>query len=327
MIGDSQRFVEHVKEKYARAIALTKDTVKRRTQQNIKMITEYMRKKKDGMNLGEKIMDHLHHIKDKDLIQLIDDAFFEPETDRGVEFHVRRANFLREKRTLNIIDEIEEREKIQKVKEEEEAKKDMTYEEFMLRYGEMIEGKAGGSKDERALSSHSRPVTGHPEDDAKSDAGKSEKRGKNSSAMSKGSHTGKNSSMNNTKEGFDLKDDLKFDIPETCLLFLMKGNKISKLDKKFKLLTHPYPILEGEMILFQPLKQDQYDKSLLVYRDYALRKRIPTRPPNKKLTTYQQKQMEKDDEESTKLRSLEIDLFSPLSYIDWKNFAEVISEV
>ena len=37
--------------------------------------------------------------------------------------------------------------------------------------------------------------------------------------------------------------------------------------------------------------------------------------------------MEKDDEESTKLRSLEIDLFSPLSYIDWKNFAEVISEV
>jgi hypothetical protein len=37
--------------------------------------------------------------------------------------------------------------------------------------------------------------------------------------------------------------------------------------------------------------------------------------------------MEKDDEEQTKLRCLEIDNFSPLSYIDWANFAEVISEV
>ncbi len=44
MIGDTQKFVEHVKDKYARAIALTKDTQKKRTQQNIKMIEEYMRK-------------------------------------------------------------------------------------------------------------------------------------------------------------------------------------------------------------------------------------------------------------------------------------------
>ncbi len=27
------------------------------------------------------------------------------------------------------------------------------------------------------------------------------------------------------------------------------------------------------------------------------------------------------------MRSLEVDLFTPLSYIDWKNFAEVITEV
>jgi hypothetical protein len=258
--------VEHVKEKYSRAIALTKDTQKRRTQQNIKMINEYMRKKKEGMNLGEKILDHLHHIKDKDLIQLIDGAFFETEMDSGVEFQVRRSNFLRDKRVLNIIDEIEEREKIQRVKDEEEAKRDMTYEEFLSRYGDMIEGVSGSTKggkggDDRAYSSHSRPVTGHHEDDGKSDAARSDKhRAKNSSAMSKGSHTGGANSMNNTKEGFDLKDDLRFDLPESCLLFLMKGNKISKLDKKFKLLSHPYPILEGEMILFQPLKQDQYDK-------------------------------------------------------------------
>ena len=47
---------------------------------------------------------------------------------------MRRTNFLREKRTLNIIDEIEEKEKMQKVFEEAEAKRDMTYEEFLIRY-------------------------------------------------------------------------------------------------------------------------------------------------------------------------------------------------
>lgn len=65
---------------------MTKDAQKRRTQQNIKMITEYMRKKKEGLNLGEKIHKHLHEIKDKDLIQLIDDAFFQQEQNLGVNF-------------------------------------------------------------------------------------------------------------------------------------------------------------------------------------------------------------------------------------------------
>jgi len=93
--------------------------------------------------------------------------------------------------------------------------------------------------------------------------------------------------MNNTKEGFDVKDDIKFDLPDTCFAFLMKGCKISKMQKKFKLLSHPYPLVEGEMILFQPLKQDQYDKNLYVYRDYSLKKRIHTRGQGRKLTTYQ----------------------------------------
>lgn len=59
---------------------------KRRTQLNIKMINEYMRKKNEGLNLGEKIMEHLSSIKDKELVHLIDNAFFAKESDRGVEF-------------------------------------------------------------------------------------------------------------------------------------------------------------------------------------------------------------------------------------------------
>mmetsp|Transcript_21639 Transcript_21639/g.20755 ORF Transcript_21639/g.20755 Transcript_21639/m.20755 type:complete len:146 (+) Transcript_21639:882-1319(+) len=37
--------------------------------------------------------------------------------------------------------------------------------------------------------------------------------------------------------------------------------------------------------------------------------------------------MEKEDEENTKLRQLEIDIKSPLSQIDWKNLCDVVNEV
>ena len=93
-----------------------------------------MRKKQEGMNMKELIQSHLEDIKDKELISLIDDAFFAEEIDRGMVFQVRRSNFLRGKRTLNIIDEIEEKMKIQKAFEEAEAARDMTYEEYLEKY-------------------------------------------------------------------------------------------------------------------------------------------------------------------------------------------------
>ena len=63
LIGDAQNFVEHVRQKYQRAIALTKDTQKRRTMENIKMINDYMRKKQEGLNMNEQIEQHLQDIK------------------------------------------------------------------------------------------------------------------------------------------------------------------------------------------------------------------------------------------------------------------------
>ena len=119
--------------------------------------------------------------------------------------------------------------------------------------------------------------------------------------------------MNQTKESIFSKDDQKNEIPDSCYLILMKGNKIEKLHKKYVLMSHTFPLLEGEMVMFQPVKQDQYDKQLIIYRDYSLRKRIPTKPRPKKLSSYQQKKLEKEDEEVTKLRSLEIDIKYPLS--------------
>lgn len=49
------------------------------------MINEYMRKKKDGLTLGEKIEQHLREIKNAGLVDLMD-AFFNVETDRGTHF-------------------------------------------------------------------------------------------------------------------------------------------------------------------------------------------------------------------------------------------------
>jgi hypothetical protein len=36
----------------------------------------------------------------------------------------------------------------------------------------------------------------------------------------------------------------------------MKATKIEKLSKKYLLIAHPYPLFEGEMLLFQPNKMD-----------------------------------------------------------------------
>jgi len=49
------------------------------------MINEYMRKKKDGQTLGEKIQSHLEAIKKSELVDLLE-AFFNEERDKGTLF-------------------------------------------------------------------------------------------------------------------------------------------------------------------------------------------------------------------------------------------------
>ena len=87
-------------------------------------------------------------------------------------------------------------------------------------------------------------------------------------------------SMGKTAEGF------KHDIPQSCLISMMKKVLIEKLPAKYFLASHPYPKLEGEMIVFKPRKEDQdpEDKSLIMYRDFSLRKRIETTPKSNYVT-------------------------------------------
>ena len=88
------------------------------------------------------------------------DAFFTEELDRGLLFHVRRTNLMRDNRTNHIVDEIEEAIKKQRAEDEREGKRDMSYEEFVSKYQDHIEGKAS-SEDRFA----NRPGTAEGADD------------------------------------------------------------------------------------------------------------------------------------------------------------------
>lgn len=106
---------------------------------------------------------------------------------------------------------------------------------------------------------------------------------------------------------------------------MLKGVKIEKLDAKFLLVSHPFPQIEGEMLIFQPKKDDQSEEDLIVYRDYSLRKRIPTE--EKKATTLSKKKKTQELEVDAKLQCLEIDNENPLSPVEWRNIATVIKEI
>jgi len=65
-----------------------------------------MRKKKEGLTLGEKIDKYLEKIKSKDALSLIQDSFLTKEDDGGILWYVRRGDFLSKPgRLRDVIDE------------------------------------------------------------------------------------------------------------------------------------------------------------------------------------------------------------------------------
>ena len=55
-----------------------------------------MRKKKEGMTLGEKIEIALEQARSKRCVKLIDDAFLTPVVVGGTEYYSRYSDFLRD---------------------------------------------------------------------------------------------------------------------------------------------------------------------------------------------------------------------------------------
>lgn len=105
-----------------------------------------------------------------------------------------------------------------------------------------------------------------------------------------------------------------------------KNAKIEKLEAKYLLMAHPYPIVEGEMLLLQPKKEDQADKEFVTYRDYSLRKRLPNREKPILSAADKLKEKKKKESEVSKLQCLEIAIDEPLQPIEWVNIAEVMNQ-
>ena len=68
LVGDGASFVEEVRERFGKVLGMTKETQKNRTLENMTMINEEMRKKQEGLTLGEKIAKSLEKIKSKNVV-------------------------------------------------------------------------------------------------------------------------------------------------------------------------------------------------------------------------------------------------------------------
>lgn len=123
--------------------------------------------------------------------------------------------------------------------------------------------------------------------------------------------------------------DAKYNIPKNCKLEIQKESKVITLTEDFILAAHPYPQMEGELLLFQPNPDDtpQHNESNIVYRDYSLIKREKTQPKAKITSSLVKKRMIERDLQKTSLQSKEIDLETPLSTADWTNLVKIVKEI
>ena len=52
-------------------------------------------------------------------------------------------------------------------------------------------------------------------------------------------------------------ESFKYEIPESCYVSMMKKVLVEKFEEtKYFLASHPYPKIEGEMLIFKPKKTD-----------------------------------------------------------------------
>lgn len=259
-IGDGTAFVEHVRTTYSSNLKENGQQTAARTKENVAKIQEEMRKKK-GLTLKEKIDEQLVKVKKKKVVEHIDDCFFEEVEEGGCLFQVRRTNVQRQGgRTLDIPDEIEINAQEAQRLAEENAKRDITYEEYKDKFEAHIEGTAKNervqeeSADEEPVNvaSKSNPRSKVPtnlnktasnfnvedDEDAKSKA---------SGAISKKSLNKSQVDVRSTKPD----ESYKYDLPESCFVLMMKKVKIEKFkNSKFLLCADPFPMVEGQMILF-----------------------------------------------------------------------------
>ena len=200
---------------------------------------------------------------------------------------------------------------------EEEEKRDMTWEEFMQQYEQHIEGKVDAS-----LRTANRPDDNAQPDEVAvkvGDASQDDAKSKFTSIESAGARSrGTNKDLNASSKGGTAGASDKYDIPNNCKLDFLKAARIQKLEENYILMAHPYPQMEGELLLFQSNIEDQKGENT-TYRDYSLVKRKEIAQSGKGMvnSAMAKKKIIEDDSEKTKVQCLEINIVEPLSTIDW----------
>ena len=200
-------------------------------------------------------------------------------------FYVRRTELQREGgRVLEIADEVLVAEKEKAEKEAIEAARDMDFEEFKQKYVEHIEGRAENERnhadDSDEVEDAAATKPGSAKNKGKETLGTSSQMnvtGRSSSKAGSRAPASRQSQMRSQQSNRSGATDLyKYEIPETCHISMLKKVKIEQLEEKFKLISHPFPQISGEMLVFRPRKEDQTEKDSIIYRDYSLRKRLAT---------------------------------------------------
>lgn len=135
--------------------------------------------------------------------------------------------------------------------------------------------------------------------------------------------------------------DAKYEISNECKLQFLKACRIEEMDDDYIIAVHPYPQMEGEILLFQIDERDQDDKDedgneiekssgLIIYKDYSLMKRMET--PEKevdqsKMTALEKKKFMEADQQQSKLQCLEQNNVNMLSSADWSQLCSLLLEV
>jgi hypothetical protein len=241
---------------------MTKETQKKRTAENMNEINEIMRKKKEGLTLGETIDKQLEKVKGKDAVCHLGDKFFAKESEGGHIFYVRRSDIHSYAgRCKDVEDEEAVERAIQQEAEQAELRRDATFDEFKAKYEDHIEGKAPNDRLDRVSNFG---------DDNKSTRSKSAKggargksaasgRGEEADDQSKSGLTSSKSAKSGLAHQEEINkqfDEEKMALPESCFVLFPKGTKIEKLEAKYVLVAHPFPQIEGEMLIIQPKKDD-----------------------------------------------------------------------
>lgn len=207
----------------------------------------------------------------------------------------------------------------------------MTYEEYKDQFVDHIEGRATNERRQADSDEEQENKSSKSKKGKKTISGHSDNEGTENDPSNMSLKSGdRGTSQNKSQLSLNKKSDnsYKYELPEVCLVNLLKSSKIEKLSDKYLLLVHPFPIVEGEMIILQPKKEDQKERDLIVYRDYSLRKRLCTKEKVREdFFTRKEKGESNEDVTLSKLQCLEIDNDSPLAMVEWKNLAEVVNEV